>query len=282
MKRIALFLALILLLSCVSCSGGRLRSAAFVVRPDGNVTFYSPEDTVVHPASVTKLLTAICALELLPPDTEITPGDEVYLPPEGASSAYIRPNHTLTLSMLIEGMLVPSGDDAAYAVAAACGRALAGDDALDYHDAVARFVEYMNETARSLGCAGTHFTTPDGYAEDEHASTLGDMAVICRRAMEEPLILKYAALAVDDVIYLSGHTNTWVNTNLFLRPDSEVYDPDVKGLKTGSLLSNYSIVTLVEIDGEDYLIGVFGAKDNATRYRDTEAILKQLRKEIDA
>ena len=98
-------------------------------------------DSRVYPASTTKLLTALLALELMDEDEIIQPGDEVYMTGENASFAYVRPQHRLTVSTLIEGMLLPSGNDAAYALAAACGRRLAGDEALGCEAAVARFVD---------------------------------------------------------------------------------------------------------------------------------------------
>lgn len=228
----------------------------------------------VYPASTTKLLTAQYALELMSADTLITPGDEVYLPPEGSSSAYIRPNHTLTLDMLIEGMMLPSGNDAAYAVAAAGGRIIAADETLSPEEAVAAFVDGMNDYAESLGCTDTHFTTPDGFAGEEHYSSTSDMAVIAKAAAENEQIMRYAGIHTADVTYASGHTNTWTNTNKFLDPSSAYYNENVVGLKTGSMADNYCLVTVYD-DGEtQLLVGVFGCPDENTRYEDTELLME--------
>ena len=236
-------------------------------------TYSENDDPVVYPASTTKLLTILVALETLPADTVITPGDEVELIGEHSSIAYIRQNHRLTLEMLIEGMLLPSGNDATYAVAAACGREIAGDDSLDAQAAIDVFVGRMNDYAKELGCENTHFTAPDGYAGNEHYSTVGDMAKITRAAYENEIIMKYACIAEDNVTYASGHTNTWVNSNLQLHEDSEFYNEYVIGMKTGSLEDNYSLITAYD-DGEaKLLIGVFGAPTKEGRYTDTESII---------
>lgn len=271
---------------CASCSEDpdfvstmvvvrNLNSEYYFVYDYDKMSFSSncPEDTRIYPASITKLLTALLALEILPADTLITPGDEVYIPGENASIAYIRPNHTLTLEMLIEGMIIPSGDDAAYAIAAACGRVVREDDSLGCEDAAAAFVEEMNKYAVTIGCTGSNFTTPDGFAGDEHYSTIHDIALISRLAAENEIIMKYTGMESDDVTYASGHVNTWVNTNDMLHEKSKYYCDGVIGMKTGSLSKNYSLVTLYD-DGEHrYLIGVFGSKKENGRYNDTEKLI---------
>ena len=99
------------------------------------------ENEIIYPASTTKLLTALFALECAEPDTVFRPGDELQLVGSGSSIAYIKPIHQLTLEMLIEGMLLPSGNDAAYVIAAGVGRILADDETLEGKTAVDLFME---------------------------------------------------------------------------------------------------------------------------------------------
>lgn len=253
-----------------------LRSrSAFIYDMNSKETKFS-DDARIYPASTTKLLTALTALELMDPELEVSPGEEVYMTGEGASSAYIRPGQTLTLEMLIEAMIVPSGNDAAYAVAAAGGRVLLSDGSADAEKSVFRFVDEMNRYAEKLGCKNTNFTTPDGLAGEDHYSTSSDMAKIAAAAAENNIIMKYAATASDDVTYASGHTNTWINTNKQLDKSSPYYNANIKGMKTGSLDGYYCLISLYD-DGENkYIIGTFGASDDAGRYKDTENILKSI------
>lgn len=229
----------------------------------------------VYPASTTKLLTILYALTLLDPSEEVTPGDELTLVDADSSIAYVRKEHTLTVSMLIEGMLLPSGNDAAYALAAAAGYKL-DPSAENGVDAVDAFMEGMNAHAASLGLCGSHFTVPDGLAGDEHYTTLEDMAIVASLAAENELIMSYATLAEDDVVYASGHTNHWENTNLLLDRDSEYYDSRVTGLKTGSIGGNYNLICSAEHEGERYIIGLFGGSDKEERFVDASRILDQL------
>jgi D-alanyl-D-alanine carboxypeptidase (penicillin-binding protein 5/6) len=220
----------------------------------------------IYPASTTKLLTALYALTLLSPDELVTPGDELSLVGAGSSIAYIKSHHTLTVEMLIEGMMIPSGNDAAYAIAAAAGKKL--DSTLSGKAAVERFMEGLNEYAASIGCCSTSFTVPDGLAEEEHYTSVEDMAIIAKLAFENETLRTFGGIAKADVTYESGHTNTWVNTNLLLIEDSGYYDLRVISGKTGSIEGSYNVIFLAEEDGRQYIIGIFGSENKTARFAD--------------
>ncbi|MGM9681194.1 MAG: D-alanyl-D-alanine carboxypeptidase family protein [Eubacteriales bacterium] len=250
---------------------------AFVYDMNEGVILYAKGvDRIVYPASTTKLLTILYALTVLSPDELVTPGDEVKLIAADSSVAYVKSYHTLTVEMLVEGMLLPSGNDAAYALAGAAGRKVAGDPDLDGESAVKVFMKGMNDYARKIGCVGTSFTCPDGYYDKNHYTTLEDLILISRLAAENEIICKYAALPYDEVTYASGHTNSWTNTNLMLDENSEYYSPYVTGLKTGSANSGYHFICTAEKDGQQYLIGVFGESDKNARFAETLTILDGL------
>ncbi len=225
----------------------------------------------IYPASLTKLLTALYAQTLLSPQEIITPGAELALVPSDSSVAYIKPHHKLTVEMLIQGMMMPSGNDAAYVVAAAAGNRL--DGSLQGAEAVARFMEGMNDYARQLGLCDSHFTVPDGLAGEEHYSTLEDLAIIARHAFDNELIRTFGGTQSADVIYESGHSNRWVHTSLLLDPDSAYYDRRVISSKTGSAGGWYNVISLAEIGDARYIVGVLGASGKNTRFADTVKIL---------
>lgn len=255
-----------------------LAPQAFVYDCQANeIVYRCGGDRVVYPASTTKLLTALCALEHLSPDELITPGEELSLVESGSSLAYIKSHHTLSVEMLVEGMLLPSGNDAAYALAAAAGHRI--DPAVTGEEAVAVFIKEMADYAARIGLVGTRFTSPDGLAGEEHYSTLEDILLVSRLAMQNEVIARYAALSEDDVIYASGHTNHWVNTNELLRPESPYYHAAVTGLKTGSLDRNYCLIFTATLDGRDYIVGLFGEWEKADRYTDAHVILDALAQE---
>ena len=241
------------------------------------IIFTKGEDKVVYPGSTTKLLTALYALSLLPEDAVITPGNELSLVKEGSSVAYIKSHHKLTVRMLVEAMMIPSGNDAAYVLAAAAGREIAGDESLDGIRAADVFMEGLNKYAKKIGLCGTYFTVPDGYAGAEHYTTTEDMAIIARLAYKNDLITECASKRDADVVYASGHTNTWINTNKLLDPESAYYSRYAKGLKTGSVDDEYSLVfSFVFDDGREYIAGVFGAETKNIRFEDALKIINVL------
>jgi len=230
----------------------------------------------IVPASITKLLTALCALHYMPANELITPGDEQELLQKGSSTAYIKSNHTLTLSMLVEGMMLPSGNDAALAVAAGVARYLNKDPNLAGTEAVKIFMDLANNYAKSLGCTDTHFTVPDGLAYEGHTTTAHDLVLIGKAAIENEIIAQYAATVSERVTYASGHIMTWKNSNPLIDPESSFYSPYVTGLKTGSLAEAYSVMVSAEIGGRTYLVGLFGSSTKEGRYQDAHTIIDLL------
>lgn len=228
----------------------------------------------IYPASTTKLLTAIVALKYGDPKAVFTPGDELTLLASDSSRAYIKSQHSLTVEMLIEGMMLPSGGDAAYVLAAGIGRIIAKNEKMSGVDAVGVFVDEMNKYAEEHGLTGSHFTCPDGYHDDDHYTTLLDIMTISRCALDEPIIMKYAGLYRDDVRYASGHKNTWTNTNSLLDHDSRYFYENAIGLKTGTTdEAGCCLVSAAALGVREVLAGVFAAPNSGTRYNDSRTLL---------
>ncbi len=245
---------------------------------DGNqdrILYIKGGDRVIYPASTTKLLTILTALKVLSLHEIVHPGDELTLMDEDSSVAGVDERHALTVEMLIEAMLLPSGNDAAYVLAAAAGERIS-EGVVSGRDAVPLFIAFMHEYGRSIGLADTHFTCPDGLDFEPHYTTLEDMILIGKAAMQCPVIRRYAAMSHDCVTYQSGHTNSWINTNPLLRPDSPWYRPAVTGLKTGYLRHNSCILLSVETNDTYYLVGLFGAEDSDMRCADAVKIVDKL------
>ena len=227
----------------------------------------------LYPASITKLYTAWLALQYLEPDTVVTAGEELALVGSGSSLAYLSRGCELTVEMLVEGMLLPSGNDAAYVLAAAAGRAIAGSETLGAESAVQMFVAEMNRQAEELSMVNSNFTNPDGYHTGAHYSCPADIVLIGTLAMENEIILRYTGMEAESVTFASGEKITWYNTNRMVNRGTDQYCADAVGLKTGYTgEAGYCLLTAFD-DGENrILVGIFGADKNYPRYKNAAAL----------
>ena len=178
--------------------------------------------------------------------------------------------------------MLPSGNDAAYVLAAAVGREIAGHD-LSATEALEAFISGVNAYARSIGLCGTFIAVPDGYADEMHYTTTEDMAIAAKAAMSNEIISKYASTYSADIRYASGEINTWTNTNKLLDKESAYYSPYAVGLKTGSISGEYSLLFAFKFeDGREYIAGVFGADGRNTRFEDANKIINYFENIVDA
>lgn len=223
----------------------------------------------IAPASLTKLFTAYVALMYLDPGMIVTCGKETTWIDPASSVAWVSPGDQVTVELLIQGMMMQSGNDAAYATAVAAGRVLAEDPGYPAKQALALFMEEVNAQAQALGLTGTHFATPDGLDTFDHYTTAADMLRIALLAMDQPLLRHYSSLGKASVMYDNGETYTYQSTNFLLHPDSKYYCADACGMKTGTTKKAGSCLMALFHNGEGYiLIGVFGCPKYEDRFAD--------------
>lgn len=240
----------------------------------------SPDDRI-YPASITKLFTCHVATQYLSADTVLTVGDELDRVAPGSSVAGLAKGDQLTVAQLVEGMLLPSGNDAAYVLAVNAGRVICGNPDAGVEEAVTTFMDQMNEQAMALGMTGTYFANPDGIHRTNHYSTFRDLATLGALSMGNSTIMKMATVAEDQVEFIvtaprpegnpedpqPGH---WKNTNFLVVPESPYYCPYATGLKTGKTpVAGNCLMTSFSYKGRDLLIGVFGCPENEDRFVDT-------------
>jgi serine-type D-Ala-D-Ala carboxypeptidase (penicillin-binding protein 5/6) len=165
------------------------------------------------PASLTKIMTALVALESAPLQEVVKIDDHAIV----HHSAYnFRPGEEFLLRDLVTAMLVASANDACEAVAWHIG----GDDK--------RFVEMMNKRAGRLGLKNTHFANPCGFDAPGHYSTAVDLAKLTERALDEPIFSMMVRTLLRDISTVNG------TRQISLHSTNELLvDPDVNGVKTG-------------------------------------------------
>lgn len=233
-------------------------------------------DERVYPASITKLFTAYVAMQYLEPTTEITAGNALDMVAWGSSVAKIQKGDVLTVEQLVEAMLLPSGNDAAYLLACAAGKVIADDENMNTLSALQVFMSQMNSQAATLGMTGTHFVNPDGIHDVHHYSTFGDLTILGKLSLENETIMKYAITPKEDVV-LHGETVKWKNTNALIDPTTPYYCPYAVGLKTGQTPSAGScLLSAFRMDSYSLLIGVFGCPEEEDRFDDTLQLFNQI------
>lgn len=230
-------------------------------------------------ASTTKLATCLTALKYVHPDEVFSVGSELSLVKSGSSLCGLNTSsgHRLKLRTLIAGMLLPSGNDAAYTVAVNVARIQSGNSTMSDKDAVAYFCKLMTDYCRELGCKNTNFVNPEGWDNSMHYSTAEDMTIIAKEAVNNAIITSISCIQSQKFFFASGHNITWTNTNSLLDPSSKYYFPYAKGLKTGTTnAAGKCLVTYAEIDEHKIIVTVYGAKTEEDRYGVSKGILNLL------
>ena len=229
------------------------RSAILINSEDGSVYFESNADERMGPASTTKLMTALVALEHAKADMPVkVPSDAVGI--EG-SSVYLVEGEILTLHELICALLLSSANDAAAAIAITVGGSIEG------------FCALMNRKAAEMGLCDTHFTNPHGLYDEEHYTTARELAKIAAKALSVPaireIVSKYKMTIPHDG---RPDARLLVNHNKLLRS----YDGCI-GMKTGfTKKTGRTLVSAAERDGLTLVAVTLNAPDD---WRDHTALL---------
>lgn len=181
----------------------------------------------LYPASMTKILTALVAIRQGNLSDQVTVGQEAVITEAGASLCHINPGDRLTLEQLIYGLMLPSGNDAAAAIAVH----IAGS--------VEAFSDMMNEQAHALGATDTHFVNPHGLHDENHYTTAYDLYLIFQEALKEPVFRQVIGATSYTAVYTDADGNEksqiWKNSNQYLTGDQNTPEGlTVLGGKTGT------------------------------------------------
>jgi serine-type D-Ala-D-Ala carboxypeptidase (penicillin-binding protein 5/6) len=199
-------------------------TAAFVFDGDtGAVYFASHADAQLAMASCTKIMTAYVAVHHASPDQVVTIGADAasYVNPDNSYMG-LSAGEQLTLRDLLYGLLLPSGNDAAIAIADAVG----GSES--------HFVAMMNDEARALGLTHTHFANPHGLDAAGHYTSARDLAVLAAYALHDPFIAQAAATFQYDIPKTATHKHYYLTNFNSLLPGALAPYPGAVGLKPGN------------------------------------------------
>jgi D-alanyl-D-alanine carboxypeptidase (penicillin-binding protein 5/6) len=203
------------------------------------------------PASTTKIMTAILALELGRLDTPVKVSKYAATTP--GASIYLTTGEVVKLGDLVKGALLNSGNDATVAIA----ENLAGTEE--------EFAWLMNRKARQLGANHTHFKNPHGLPDPGHYTTAYDLALMARYALGNPVFRRLVATQEDQIPAPDGVRYLY-NTNRLLGSY-----PGADGVKTGTTnAAGQCLVASATREGRQLIAVVLGSSD---RYADARALL---------
>lgn len=227
--------------------------SAVVIDAKTAVTLYEKDPSIRHlPASTAKLMTAIVALQKCDPEQLVRIG---YVEPEPTAMG-LATGDVVSVKTLLYGLLVASGNDAAYALAYSCA------------DSTEEFVKEMNQKAKELEMHGTKFSNPAGFDSQDEYTTARDLAKLAKVAIANPLLAKIVATRQTVVTDATGlKTYYLTNINKLL---GEV--EGIEGIKTGQTEGSLEVlVTQTTRGGNTIIAVVLGSQD---RFLDTKQLIE--------
>lgn len=232
------------------------RSAVLLDIQTGSVLFAKNEGEKLPIASLTKLMTAILALEQGQIENPISV-PKLATEVEG-SRMFLLSGEEMIGADLLRGLLIQSANDAAVTLAYSVG-------GTEKH-----FVELMNRRAHYLGLTNTHFANPHGLDNPENYSTARDVAFLAKYALTFPFVrntVSVRSMTVNDISHRFSHELR--TTNELLGSTFPIF-----GLKTGTTeAAGECFVGLATIHEKDFLIVLLGSR---SRFQDTKAVLWSL------
>ena len=250
-------------------------SYAALIAKDGTVYFEREANQPSRIASITKVMTAIVAIDNAPEGTYV--GVSQAAAEVGESSAGLQEGDVLDFESALKALLVPSGNDAAVAIAETVGAAMIANDPSLGNDPMSAFVHAMNEKAAQLGCTDTLYENPhgldDGVYDGQLHSTAADQAKVAKCAMEYQLIRDIVAGGTTKITVTrdGGPAEVELETTDELL---EMYKYTI-GIKTGVTDSaGPSFMGAASKDGRELYSVVLGSTDEYQRFADTKELFQ--------
>lgn len=250
-------------------------SYAALIAKDGTVYFEREANQPSRIASITKVMTAIVAIDNAPEGTYV--GVSQAAAEVGESSAGLQEGDVLDFESALKALLVPSGNDAAVAIAETVGAAMIANNPSLGNDPMSAFVHAMNEKAAQLGCTDTLYENPhgldDGVYDGQLHSTAADQAKVAKCAMEYQLIRDIVAGGTTKITVTrdGGPAEVELETTDELL---EMYKYTI-GIKTGVTDSaGPSFMGAASKDGRELYSVVLGSTDEYQRFADTKELFQ--------
>ena len=225
----------------------------------------------LYPASTTKVMTAIIALEEGNLSDQVTVTEDAVITEAGASLCGIKPGDVITMQDLLYGLMMPSGNDAANAIA------------VHMYGSIDAFADRMNVRARELGATGTHFMNPSGLTDENHYTTAYDLYLMFNEAMKLPLFREIIAEDSYTANYQNGAgeavSKTWTVGNWYQKGERETpAGVSVIGGKTGTTQAAGYCLIMASNDSQDkeYISVVLKSDSRPSLYDNMTNIISKI------
>ena len=230
-------------------------------------------------ASTAKVFVAACFRDYLALDQQLSTRNAPDQMKEGSSTANIGYNEMYRVEELLYGMIIPSGNDAAYALAMAVADTQA-KKALSESEATREFKRILRNWLIQKGYTRTQITDAAGYADDSW-STLDDLARAASAFYKDPVLHKISGIAKYSFTAENGRSFTWENTNALLFENSSYWNRYADGMKTGSLPPHYNLIASANYLGRHLLVLCFDAESTDARYVASNLLFREARRAIE-
>ena len=237
---------------------------AIVMEADTGTILYSKHaDEKLYPASITKLMCCLVAVENCSLDETISVNQSaIDANQSDGSNMGLKAGESFTLEELLYGILINSANEACNAVAEHIAGSI--DD----------YVVMMNERAAELGCTGTHFVTPNGLYDKEHYTTPHDMALIGRAFFSHSILCNISSTPRYTISANGAHEEHPLHSKNKLYKGGEYEYPDLVGSKTGfTSEARQTLVSCAERGGLR-LIAVVMMEESPTQFTDTRELFE--------
>ena len=256
-------------------SGVNLKAEAAAVFEIGGqeVVFEQSALKRMNPASTTKIMTALVALKYGNPDDLVTVTRDAIITESGSSMAGVKPGDVISLKDLLYGLMIPSGNDAANAIAVHVGGSI---------DA---FVSLMNEEAHRIGATGTNFVNANGLTDPEHYTTAYDLYLMFNEAVKYEMFRTIIGAHAYNANYVDSNGNpltaTWGVGNYYMNGMREAPEGlTVFGGKTGTTqAAGYCLIMGSRTeDGREFASVIMKSANRNTLYDDMSEIISKIDK----
>ena len=240
----------------------------------GEYLFYEGDSQLPTVASLAKLFVIDYALTKVNLEDVIEVNQEVLdLVPAGSSLANLKVGK-YTVKEIMEAMLVPSGNDAAYSLAYYIAKNELGEGytATEY---INYFTTELSEYLIEEGYSKTNLYNDPSGASMSADTHLDDINRVALKLYNYDFVKECVGKSTFSIQTPQGEF-TWKNTNKFLDKKSPYYNENVKGIKTGTMASSYNIVVLYKKDGKEYLITCLASLSDEGRYKEVQSAINTI------